>query len=416
MFNEGDRTIGPLLRALRERAGRSQSEQAAALSDLAGRAVTRNEVSRWESERRLLTPFWQDRYAASFHVPVDELRRAVAATRARRRRDRRSEEDDPVQRRQFLGVLAGLAAPLDALVVDGRDGGRLGVGDVDRLYRQTARLRRLDDVLGGADTYRLYAAQVAETERVLSTATFAEPVGRRLRSLLGEQHQLAGWAAFDAGHHDQARRHYLDSLTAARDADDAALAGNALAFVAYQETATTGNGADTAEASHDAARGATPRVEALLLERKAFAHAVAGDARRADAALAEARDAVRRVDDRPEPDWVFWVDEAEIDVMAGRCWTELRRPLRAVPVLENVLAGFDDTHARDKALYLTWLASSYLQAREVERAAETVVRAHDLAAGVGSVRPRARVAGLARQLTRHRAVPEVASALDRLAV
>lgn len=85
-----------------------------------------------------------------------------------------------------------------------------------------------------------------------------------------------------------------------------------------------------------------------------------------------------------------------------------------MPVLERVLARFDDTHARDKALYLTWLVSSYLQAREVEQAAATVERAFDLANGVASVRPSARIASVARRLEAHRPVPEVAAALERI--
>src|SRR5262245_46128044 len=99
MLGAGDQPIGSLLRALRLQASRSQSEQAAVLSDVAGRSVTRNEVSRWETERRLLTPFWQGHYAASFHVPVDVLQRAVATTKAQRRHGRG--ENDPVQRRGF---------------------------------------------------------------------------------------------------------------------------------------------------------------------------------------------------------------------------------------------------------------------------------------------------------------------------
>ncbi|MFE7158931.1 hypothetical protein [Streptomyces sp. NPDC057636] len=71
----------------------------------------------------------------------------------------------------------------------------------------------------------------------------------------------------------------------------------------------------------------------------------------------------------PVPDWAAWVDQDEADIMKGRCWTELRRPLRAVPVLEAVLARFDDAQARDKSLYLSWLAESYLAAGGVEQAA-----------------------------------------------
>lgn len=99
-------TIGTLLRDLRSRAGRSQAQQAEALSLQAGQAVTRHEVSRWEREVRLLTPFWQKHYAASLNVPAEQLRRAVAATKAQRR-----QREDPVQRRQFISVLAGLALP-----------------------------------------------------------------------------------------------------------------------------------------------------------------------------------------------------------------------------------------------------------------------------------------------------------------
>jgi hypothetical protein len=407
-------SIGPLLRALRVRAGRSQGEQAALLSDLSGRGVTRNEVSRWESERRLLTPFWQQHYAVTFAIQVERLRQAVIAAKAKRRRNQEDGED-PLRRRQFIGAMAGLIAPS----LSGFDvgGGMVGSADLQRLHRHTARLRRLDDVLGGADTYQTYAAQAGATDALLTEGRYSDQIGRRLRSLLAEHHQMAGWAAFDAGHHAQAREHYLDSHSAALEAGDAALAGNALAFVAYQETATARDGTSTAQASHETAREtATPRVEALLLERKAFAHAVAGQPHETDVALEQSREALHRADDRPEPDWVFWVDEREIDIMAGRCWTELRRPLRAVPVLESVLADFDDTHGRDKALYLTWLAGSYLQAREVEQAAATLVSAHDLAAGVASVRPQNRIAGVARKLARYRAVPEVAAALDRLGV
>lgn len=404
----GQHTIGELLRELRTRHGRSQAEQAEVLSELAERAVTRHEVSRWEREARLLTPFWQRHYASSFGVPVEQLRLAVAAARAQRQQ----QEVDPVQRRQFLSVMAGMALPA------GTDGGcRLGPSDVDRLGRHTARLRRLDDILGGGDTYGIYAAEAERTAALINRSEHSQVVARALRSLLAEQHQLAGWAAFDAGRHSQARTHYRDSRAAAVEADDGALAANALAFMAYQQTTVQDDGTRAADAAvAQARRVATPRVGALLLERSAWAHAVAGDSRAADTALGQSREELNRSDNRPEPDWTFWVDGTELDIMTGRCWTELRRPLRAVPVLERVLATFDDTHGRDKALYLTWLASSYLQAREVEQAATTLGRAHELSAGVASVRPLARFADVARQLEPHRCVPEVADVLDQIAV
>jgi hypothetical protein len=102
-----------------------------------------------------------------------------------------------------------------------------------------------------------------------------------------------------------------------------------------------------------------------------------------------------------------------MQIMAGRCWTELHRPLRAVPILETVLAGYDGTHARDKALYLTWLATAYLDAGELEQAATTTGPALDLATGVASVRPAARIDKLLRRLQPYQAVSSVRELLER---
>ncbi|WP_237404682.1 tetratricopeptide repeat protein [Actinacidiphila reveromycinica] len=110
-----------------------------------------------------------------------------------------------------------------------------------------------------------------------------------------------------------------------------------------------------------------------------------------------------------------WVDHTEIQIMSGRCWTELRRPLRAVPALEQALARYDDSHARDKALYLSWLADAYLSAGEIEQAVLVVDRALDLSDGVASVRPRRRLAPLLKNLGEHRGVPAVSELLDKAA-
>ena len=405
--------IGALLRALRDQAGRSQSEQAGVLSEIAGRPVTRNEVSRWENEARILTSHWQRHYAASFGVPVTALRYAVGVSKARRRQGE-CDEGDEVRRRTFIGAMAGLAISTPA-ALSSTGSERIGSAEVARLERRTARLRRLDDYLGGADTYRLYASEVETTTALTQSATCTPAIRQILTSLIAEQAQLAGWAAFDAGMQSQAKRHYLVSLTAAKEADNAALAGNALAFLAYQQVSTAKPSVAMAAASYATAeKAATPRVRALLLERLAWTHAVAGQVRETEQALGQARNALHAVDSRPEPDWVFWVDDNELDIMAGRCWTELRRPLRAVPTLETVLARYADTHARDKALYLTWLAHAYLDAGEVELAAVTTIRAAELSADVGSVRPRLRIGKVVQRLGSHRTVPAVADALESI--
>jgi hypothetical protein len=65
------------------------------------------------------------------------------------------EDRSDVDRREFVGssLAAGftLALPAGAGSEIGR---RIGAEDLARLHNRTARLRRLDDVLGGAETYR----------------------------------------------------------------------------------------------------------------------------------------------------------------------------------------------------------------------------------------------------------------------
>ncbi|MFI9170500.1 XRE family transcriptional regulator [Streptomyces lincolnensis] len=319
-------------------------------------------------------------------------------------------------RREFLktSAAASLAVGLPELSRT-PGGGRVGSDLPEKLRQRTARLRRLDDVLGGGDTYRTYLGEYQATRAMLRQRTYAQETGRALLSVLAEQAQQAGWAAFDGGRHAEARGLYEASRTAAVDAGDAELAGNALAFLAYQQLPSDRQSAVQIAARSCATAGpdAAPGVRALLYERLAWAHAVAGQAEETERALEAARDALAEVDGAPQPDWAAWVDETELQIMSGRCWTELRRPLRAVPVLENALARYDDSHARDKALYLSWLADAYLTAGEVEQAATVTGRVLDLSSGVASVRPRERLAPVLRRLGEHQGVSAVAAVLEQ---
>jgi tetratricopeptide (TPR) repeat protein len=234
--------------------------------------------------------------------------------------------------------------------------------------------------------------------------------------VLAEQAQQAGWAAFDAGRHAEAERLYSTSLNAATEAADPSLAGNSLAYLSYQMASTERSGIEAATASCDTAGDHAPAaVRALLSGRLAWAYAVAGDPHKTEKALAHAEEAAISDDSSATPDWAAWMDHNQVKIIAGRCWTELHLPLRAVPVLESGLAAYDDIHARDKALYLTWLADSYIDAAEIEHAASVIGRVLDLSAGIGSVRPRQRALAVIRRLTPHRDLPPVADLIERVA-
>ena len=322
-----------------------------------------------------------------------------------------------MNRRDFLRVSAvGAGTLLGAVdLPDLTFGRRLGAELPGVLARRTARLRRLDDVLGGGDTLRLYLSEYEATKNLVSGGSYTDVVQQQLLRIVAEQAQQAGWAAFDAGKLDVSKRLYGESHRIANQAQAADLAGNALAFLAYQTVGGDPREAVAiAEASCVAAGNEAPAtVTALLHERRAWAHAVIGNARETDAALATARTALERRNQHHEPDWSTWVDDQELNIMTGRCWAELGRPLRAVPLLEDVLAGFDDAHARDKALYSCWLADAYVTAGEPEEAARVAGRVLDLSDGVASVRPRQRLSPVLQRLSEHAAMPGVREVLER---
>ncbi|MCG5219383.1 transcriptional regulator [Streptosporangium sp. KLBMP 9127] len=328
-------------------------------------------------------------------------------------------DDDDVLRREFLGVSAaatGLAlasAPLAQL----SRGRRVNRELVEHLRRRIARLRRLDDILGGADTYQLYLAELDTTSTVLDQSTYSDETGRALLGMAAEQAQQAGWAAFDAGWHPEARRLFKHSLSAATDAGDTSLLANSLAFLAYLKVSTGQPGAKEADAACRIADHETPpAVRTLLYERAAWAHALAEQQREMEAALAKAAAALGEHGSQPDPDWAMWVDQTELQIMTGRCWSVLHRPSRAVPALEHALATFDDTHARDKALYLTWLAEAHLDGGEVEQAAAVLGRSVQLAVDVASIRPRQRIHAVLQRLERHASLPFVAEVRERAAM
>ncbi|MGW2132928.1 XRE family transcriptional regulator [Streptomyces coelicoflavus] len=324
------------------------------------------------------------------------------------------ENGTAVRRRTVLqaATAAGLAAALPALH---RPAAPLHVtnGYVDELRRRTARLRHLDEFLGGGDTYRVYLGEYQATKSLLRDATFTPSSKRKLVALLAEQAQQAGWAAFDGGRQADAHSLYEESKAAALEADDGDLHGNALAFLAYQAPDPQVAVKIAASSCEAISPGSPAGVRALLHERLAWACAVAGETSRTERALDAARAALEEQEaGEPQPDWAAWVDDTELNIMTGRCWTELRRPLRAVPVLIRALDQYDDHHARDKALYLSWLADSYLAAEEVEEAAAVTGRALNLASGVASVRPRKRLTPVLKELQRYRNVGAVQNVLQ----
>jgi hypothetical protein len=98
--------------------------------------------------------------------------------------------------------------------------------------------------------------------------------------------------------------------------------------------------------------------------------------------------------------------------MAGRCYTELKIPYRAEPLLREAINRYDKTLIRENILYLSWLAESYVEFDDIEQAASVALQAAQLAAHSGSARADDRLRHVAQLLQPFGSVSQVAEFLD----
>ena len=260
-------------------------------------------------------------------------------------------------------------------------GRRVGIEAAEHLTARAHALRLADDVIPSHDLVTPAFRELRAAVRLFRQTSHAEQTGKALLSAIGEFAQITGWIASDAGRHQQAEEIYRLGLSAARQAGDQSLVANLAGSLAYQH-ANTGREAEAiglARAAHQEAKTAHPTVQALALDRVAWAATKTGDAQAAIRALADAHEAISRPAHTDPPEWAYWVSDDELGVMDARVYTELHRPLRAVPLLTNILSGYDATHTRELALYLSWLAVALADANEPEEAAKTAARMLDLA-------------------------------------
>ncbi|MEU9652625.1 helix-turn-helix transcriptional regulator [Streptomyces sp. NPDC048110] len=398
--------IGANIRRERDRLGWSQARLAREVcraAGVVGEPVGRQEVSRWETGKR--TPReWLPFLAAALAVPVEVLTTPQTAA------------EPPLP---TLADFLPTEDPLAPLSV--RTGGRVGIGQVTDMQQRVHGLRLADDVLAGGDLMRPALRELRKAVRIFREHSYTETTGRQLLVQIGELAQIAGWIASDAGQHAEAERIYRLGLSAATQAEDRTLAGNLAGSLAYQlsNTGRELEGLDLARAALDGAGPDAPaKARALYFDRVAWAATKAGgteNAQHAMRALGEASDALNAGSGEDEPAYLYWVDAGELQVMESRVYTELRRPLRAVPLLREVLGKYDATHTRELALYLSWLAVAYADANEPEEAAAVAERVLSLSADVASERTAERVRVVLARLAEYADVPEVRAVLDAAA-
>ncbi len=163
--------------------------------------------------------------------------------------------------------------------------------------------------------YALTVRTVQRMRRLMNQASFDQATGQALLSITGEVTEHAGWLAFDAGRHAEARYWWLEALQAAHRANSNDVTTVALASMSLQ-AATQGRAHEAIDTAHAAQRAArarlTPRLRSILHAREALGHARNHDAKPAQRALGQAATQLEHGRHDDDPAWLDFWDHADL--------------------------------------------------------------------------------------------------------
>ncbi|MFJ2116284.1 MULTISPECIES: hypothetical protein [unclassified Streptomyces] len=337
-----------------------------------------------------------------------------------------SRSDLMLARRGFLGTSLALAAgpalvePMQRWLVpapagdrsaapDPREapvsrGGRLSGPELDLLESTTAMFRLWDAQCGGGLRRKAVVGQLHELTDLLQEPQ-PEATSKRLFRCAAELAELAGWMSYDVGLQPTAQKYFVLALHAAKEAGDKPLGSYILSSMSRQMIHLN-RPDDALELIHLAQYGsrdcATPRTQAMLYAMEARAYANMGQPSRTKRAVRMAEDTFSDIglDGEPEPDWIRFFSEAELNGENAHSYRDLayvagRSPTYASlaePVMRRAVELFEhDEHQRSYALNLIGMATVHLLQREPEQATALAERAVAVARKVRSERVNTRL-------------------------
>lgn len=395
--------IGHLLRGLREDAGRSRREQAEHLEDVTGRIVDPDNLKRWEAEKRLPTPHWHSVIADGYGIPLSEVRRAIATSRRFRRLVSTSvlledtEEVSPVDRREFMGgtamIAAGMAAQPWGRLAAAISGPAVDSKVTDLLVETTAGLFVSEHHLPA----RLLAERLGGHLETLTALIPRAGVHRTALTIAaGETAALAGWAAYDVGDLATARSYYRTAALAGREAGHPAVVALAMGYASYAVPPEAARGMLAAAQEHVLGRGYAA-ARSWLAAREAEEAAALGDRDGAVRSLDRATTAFDYADPDAEQAWIRFYQRPRLDSLTVSTYSRLRHPdLEATAQAALTHLGDDDSKVR--IAVLADVATGYLVSGDVDQGVEVGHRFVQAAAETPTTMGRERLAVLAARL------------------
>ncbi|CAL9488352.1 MFS transporter [Streptomyces sp. enrichment culture] len=295
---------------------------------------------------------------------------------------------------------------------------KVGHSDVQKLREAAEDARRWDSKYGGGDWRSSMVPECLRVEAApLLLGSYSDDVGRALFGASAELTRLAGWMAFDTGQQEAAQRYYIQALRLARAAADVPLGGYVLASMSLQATyrGFGDEGVDLAQAALERNRGlATARTMSFFRLVEARAHARAGDAQAAGAALKAAESWLERA--RPgdnDPSWLGFYSYDRFAADAAECYRDLKAPRQVRRFTEYALSKPTEEFVRSHGLRLVVSAVAELESGNLDAACEQGVRAVEVAGRISSARTTEYVKDLLHRLEPYGDEPRVVELRER---
>ncbi|MCK8677076.1 MULTISPECIES: hypothetical protein [Streptomyces] len=358
-----------------------------------------------------------------------------------------SRSDLMLARRGFLGTSLALSAgpaliePMQRWLVpapaadparaepDNRRRARLSDPELEQLESATVMFRQWDAQCGGGLRRKAVVGQLHEVTDLLQEPHPAA-TSKRLFTCAAELAQLAGWMSYDVGLQPTAQKYFVLALHAAKEAGDKPLGSYILSAMSRQMI-HLGRPEDALELVHLAQYGsresATARTQAMLYAVEARAYANMGQPGKCKRAVRMAEDTFSDAgfDGEPDPDWIRFFSEAELNAENAHSYRDLayvagRSPTYASlaePVMAKAVELFakDGDHQRSYALNLVGMATVHLLQREPEQATALAETALTVARRVRSERVTNRLRKTVDTAARDFGdVPEVVRLTDKL--
>ncbi len=253
----------------------------------------------------------------------------------------------------------------------GRHELRIGDEEINDLRATALDLDAIDQRFGGDRLWRSARKHLLWVHHLIDQGSYTDAVGQELQGLAGELTTSLGWFCYDADQQAEARVYFSEALNTAMLAGNAILATRTLSNMARQSV-DLGKPREAVRFAqiaqgHAAKWQAPARVSALLAIREAQGYAHMGNEVACSTAIKRAwQQFGRGISDR-DPDWVGFLNEAELTCLEGMCRLDLGQHKRSVRLLERSAALQDIEHSRNRGMCLARLSYAAVQDRDLDR-------------------------------------------------